>query len=92
MPTRFATTLNCQGRKQASSGGDHEWWLDYMASFSKKQERIAALGKVQKGFPLLGRSWKSLLLSSNHIGSQESTVQVKVNIDPVTGTCLTNDP
>ena len=91
MPTRFATTLNCQGRKQASSGGDHEWWLDYMASFSKKQERIAALGKVQKGFPLLGRSWKSLLLSSNHIGSQESTVQVKVNIDPVTGSGLSNN-
>ena len=92
MPTRFATTLNFQGRKQASSRGDHEWWLDYMASFSKKQERIAALGKVQKGFLLLGRSWKSLLLGSNHISSQESTVQIQVNIDSVAGSGLTNDP
>ena len=56
MPTRFAATLNFQGRKQASSRDDHGWWLDYMASFSNKQELIAALGQFQKGFPLLGRS------------------------------------
>ena len=59
MPTRFATTLNFQGREQASSRDDHEWWLDYTTSFSNKQEGIAALGEFQKGFPLLGRSVSS---------------------------------